>query len=178
METDTLHLIDFGAAREYSQTFTDGYVDLVWASANSDLGTIERLSTKLGFLTGHESDEMKAAHEQAGLLVGEPFRTASGAPFDFHGSEMTKRLSAHSDTFMRERLTPPPREAYSLHRKLAGAYLMCIKLKAVIDCRDILDAMRAQFEADRAARPAVVEVATEVAEEEVRRSDSAAVLTP
>lgn len=37
------------------------------------------------------------------------------------------------------RLTPPPREAYSLHRKLAGAFLMNIKLKAVIPCRDILE---------------------------------------
>lgn len=37
------------------------------------------------------------------------------------------------------RLTPPPREAYSLHRKLAGAFLMNIKLKATIPCRDILE---------------------------------------
>lgn len=41
---------------------------------------------------------------------------------------------------MKYRLTPPPKEAYSLHRKLAGAFLLCIKLRANIPCRDILEA--------------------------------------
>ena len=30
-------------------------------------------------------------------------------------------------------------EAYSLHRKLAGSFYLCIRLKAVIKCRDILE---------------------------------------
>lgn len=43
------------------------------------------------------------------------------------------------------RLTPPPQEAYSLHRKLAGAFLMNIKLKAVIPCRDILEEVHGRY---------------------------------
>ncbi|XWS31921.1 hypothetical protein CRYUN_Cryun23aG0117200 [Craigia yunnanensis] len=35
-------------------------------------------------------------------------------------------------------LTPPPDESYSLHRKLSGAFLACIKLGAVVPCRELL----------------------------------------
>jgi len=76
------------------------------------------------------------AHLAAGLVVGEPFLL--DAPFDFGNSQLTSRLSGYGGTFMKYRLTPPPTEAYSLHRKLAGAFMLSIKLKANIPCRDIL----------------------------------------
>ena len=37
------------------------------------------------------------------------------------------------------RNSPPPEEVYTLHRKLAGAYMLCIKLGAIIPCRDMLE---------------------------------------
>jgi aarF domain-containing kinase len=37
---------------------------------------------------------------------------------------------------LKHRLTAPPKEAYTLHRKLSGAFLTCRKLEAKIHCKD------------------------------------------
>lgn len=145
--SDTLGLIDFGAARAYDKEFVDQYFAIVWAAANGDDATLRDYSVQLKFLTGDESPAMVRAHVAAGMVVGEPFR--DHAPFDFHKSELTKRLGQHTEVFMHGRLTPPPQEAYSLHRKLAGAFLMCIKLRAVVPCRDVLERVHAQYVAER-----------------------------
>lgn len=144
-ETGKMSLIDFGACREYRKDFVDDYLKLVWSAANQDDAEIMRVSQKLKFLTGDETKGMMKAHLQAGLVVGEPFVDRGGEAFDFHGSNITARLSQHGDTFMKHRLTPPPQEAYSLHRKLAGAFLMNIKLQAVIPCRDILEEVHDRY---------------------------------
>ena len=139
-----INLIDFGASREYSKSFVDGYMQLVWAAANKDDKTIFEVSKKLGFLTGDETEEMQIAHVSAGMVVGEPFLTDD--EFDFASSQLTNRISQYGSTFMKYRLTPPPSEVYSLHRKLAGAFLLCIKLKARITCRDILADAYSKYE--------------------------------
>lgn len=89
---------------------------------------------------------MLAAHINAGMVVGEPFLTHE--PFDFAASKLTTRIGKHGETFMKHRLTPPPTEVYSLHRKLAGAFLLCIRLKAVIPCRDILEDIYSTYNFD------------------------------
>ncbi|KAG1704337.1 hypothetical protein DVH05_006345 [Phytophthora capsici] len=141
--TDTIGLVDFGAAREYPKSFVDDYFNIVWAAANVDEETLVDYSIKMHFLTGDESPAMLRAHIAAGMVVGEPFR--SHEPFDFHKSKLTTRLGQHTEVFMHGRLTPPPQEVYSLHRKLAGAFLMCIKLGAVVPCRDVLEDVQRQF---------------------------------
>jgi aarF domain-containing kinase len=137
-DSKTVHMIDFGAAREYPSSFVDGYMELVWAAANRDREKIIEVSRQLGFLTGDESPQFVDAHVDAGLVVGEPF-LESNRTFDFVASNMTQRIARHGNTFLEHRLTPPPNEAYSLHRKLAGAFYLCIRLKANIPCRDILE---------------------------------------
>eukprot|EP01031_Cornospumella_fuschlensis_P032276 gene32276-39035_t len=137
-------MIDFGAARSYSKAFVDDYMRLVWAAANRDRESILSVSRQLGFLTGDEAAEFVHAHVEAGLVVGEPF--VSGEPFDFANSALTQRISQYGSVFMKHRLTPPPSEVYSLHRKLAGAFLLCIKLQAKIPCRDILEDTYRQYQ--------------------------------
>lgn len=137
--TDKIGLLDFGATRSFRKAFVDDYLRLVWAAANNDRETIVTVSRRVGFLTaeGLESKAMVAAHVESGLVVGEPFRTR--APFDFKASGITARVGQHGQTFAEQRLTAPPTEVYSLHRKLAGAFLICIRMGAVIECRDMLE---------------------------------------
>jgi len=63
---DQLHLIDFGAAKEYPKPFVDDYLRMVLACADKNRDEVIMRSTKLKFLTG-ESDD--AGHIQAALLI-------------------------------------------------------------------------------------------------------------
>jgi aarF domain-containing kinase len=94
-------------------------------------------SLEMGFLTGEENDIMLEAHKLSGFTLGEPF--ATDKEYDFKNSGITRRLSEHGTGFLQHRLTPPPEEVYTLHRKLAGAFNLCIKLGAEIKCRDLLE---------------------------------------
>ncbi|PRQ45020.1 putative cadmium-transporting ATPase [Rosa chinensis] len=134
--TNTINLIDFGAARDYPKTFVDDYLRMVTACANGDRDTVIEMSKRLGFLAGMESEVMLEAHVQAGFVVGLPFAKPGG--YDFRASNITQSISNLGATMLQHRLTPPPDEAYSLHRKLAGAFLACIKLGAVVPCRELL----------------------------------------
>lgn len=132
-----LGLLDFGASREYNKSFIDEYLRLVWAASNNDREGLLDSSLKLGFLTGMESRVMIDAHVEAGMVVGEPFR--SHRPYDFARSDITSRVGEHAAVFADHRLTPPPEEVYSLHRKLAGCLLLCIRIGARIPCRQLLE---------------------------------------
>ncbi|KAK1277109.1 hypothetical protein QJS04_geneDACA015763 [Acorus gramineus] len=131
-----INLIDFGAARDYPKSFVDDYLRMVIACANSDREAVIEMSRRLGFLTGEESEVMKDAHVQAGFIVGLPFAKPGG--YDFRVNNITPSISNLGATMLKHRLTPPPDEAYSLHRKLSGAFLACIKLGAVVPCRELL----------------------------------------
>ncbi|PON88800.1 Protein kinase [Trema orientale] len=134
--TNTINLIDFGAARDYPKRFVDDYLRMVIACANGDRDGVIEMSQRLGFLTGMESEIMLEAHVQAGFVVGLPFSRPGG--YNFRSANITQSISNLGATMLKHRLTPPPDEVYSLHRKLSGAFLACIKLGAVVPCRELL----------------------------------------
>ena len=79
---------------------------------------------------------MLDAHVEAGFMVGLPFGHAGVYDFGEHGG-MTRRVSELGAVMLKHRLTPPPDESYSLHRKLSGAFLSCMKLRARVPCRQL-----------------------------------------
>lgn len=152
--TKTINLIDFGAARDYPKKFVDDYLRMVMACADKDSKGVIEMSRRLGFLTGDEPDVMLDAHVQAGFIVGLPFAEPGG--YAFRTNNITSSVSNLGATMLKHRLTPPPDEAYSLHRKLSGAFLACIKLRATVRCRDLLLQVYEKYQFDDEPQDPVV----------------------
>ncbi|KAM6223676.1 LOW QUALITY PROTEIN: atypical kinase COQ8B, mitochondrial [Rhynchocyon petersi] len=128
-------LLDFGASREFGTEFTDHYIEVVKAAADGDRDQVLRKSQDLKFLTGLETKAFSDAHVEAVMILGEPF--ATHGPYDFGAGDTARRIQNLIPVLLRHRLRPPPEETYSLHRKLAGAFLACSRLRAHIHCQDL-----------------------------------------
>lgn len=81
---------------------------------------------------------MLDAHVKSILSLGVPFRRVTKQPFSFGpGTEwatVTAEIRGLIPVMLSNRLTPPPRETYSLNRKLSGAFLLASRLAAEVDC--------------------------------------------
>ncbi|XP_071979341.1 atypical kinase COQ8B, mitochondrial-like [Engystomops pustulosus] len=140
-------LLDFGASRGFDEKFTDDYIEVVKAAAEGDRGRVLEKSKDLKFLTGFETKVFEEAHIDAVMILGEAF--AAEKPFNFGTQNTTKRIHDLIPVMLKHRLTPPPEETYSLHRKMAGSFLICAKLRAVIPCKDLFDGTYRQYWAQR-----------------------------
>ncbi|KAI0826511.1 ABC1-domain-containing protein [Trametes gibbosa] len=137
--TRQVELVDFGATREYSKEFIDDWLHLLSAAVAEDRDACINWSLKLGYLTGEENEVMLDAHVKSMVLLGTPFKATTPQPFTFGpGSawaDITAEIRAQIPVMLQHRLTPPPRETYSLNRKLSGAFLLASRLGAAVDCR-------------------------------------------
>lgn len=138
-------LIDFGASREYSKEFVNKYIKIIEGAAKGDRQQVLEYSQVLGFLTGYESKVMKDAHVEAVMVLGEAFR--HNEPFDFGTQDTTRRVQKLIPVMLSHRLCPPPQETYSLHRKMSGAFLLCAKLGAKINCKAFFDSVIEKYHA-------------------------------
>ena len=95
---------------------------------------------------------MLDAHVQSMVLLGTPFKRSTPQPFSFgpgsQWADITARIRATIPVMLQHRLTPPPRETYSLNRKLSGAFLLAARLGARVDCRRLWEGVVGGYEFD------------------------------
>jgi len=82
---------------------------------------------------------MLKAHIDSMLILAEPFAKNAADMYDFSTQDITKRVRSLIPIMLDQRLSPPPPETYSLHRKLSGAFLLCARLRARVPCRLIFE---------------------------------------
>lgn len=139
-KTHKIELLDFGASREFRDEFVDDYVKILQGAVKVDRDVVEEYSRRLGYLTGKESQAMVDAHVNSIIVLGEAFKpNKNGTPFSFKDQTITDRVRDKIGLMLNERLTPPPEETYSLHRKLSGVFLLCAKLKATVPCAELFE---------------------------------------
>lgn len=142
-EKHKVTLLDFGASRGFSKEFTDNYIEVVRAAADGDRAKVLQKSKDLRFMTGLETKVFEEAHVNAVMILGEAFSTTGS--FDFSTQHTTQSIQNLIPVMLKHRLSPPPEESYSLHRKLAGSFLICARLGAVIPCRALFEEAYAQY---------------------------------
>ncbi|THH05684.1 hypothetical protein EW145_g4624 [Phellinidium pouzarii] len=128
--TGQIELIDFGATRSYSKEFMDRWMHLLQAAVAEDREKCVHWSLELGYLTGAETETMLDAHVHSLTLLATPFRARSSTEGDGRyafgkGSEwagITAEIRSFIPVMLNERLTPPPKETYSLNRRVFSLY--------------------------------------------------------
>ncbi|MEW5892520.1 MAG: AarF/ABC1/UbiB kinase family protein [Pseudomonadota bacterium] len=140
-----LGLLDFGATRVYPPERMAQVRRLMVAACAGDAGAVAAAAQAAGYLTEADPPERQRAVTELFLLVGEPARQPG--PYDFGASDLTLRLrdSSYMVGFDQGLWRPPPADLIFLHRKLAGSFLLCARLKARVDVAAL---MRARLEGD------------------------------
>ena len=91
----------------------------------------------LKFIVGDEHEECIQGHINSIFAVGEPF--SHKGLYDFANQSITPQVYKELPTMMEYRKVPPPPETYTIHRKLSGAFLLCMKLKAKVPAQRIFE---------------------------------------
>lgn len=140
-------LIDLGAGYEADPALCRAYARLFRASAAEDREAVREVASEIGFVSERDDAKHAEAILDLVMLATEPFR--GSGPYDFGASDLPARARAQSAELIFEHgfWRPPPPATLFLQRKLGGTFLLCVRLRARVDARALVEGVLAEFEA-------------------------------
>ncbi|MDN3699900.1 ABC1 kinase family protein [Vibrio artabrorum] len=136
--THQIGLLDFGATREYSDRFSDGYRLAFTSVINHDEQGLNLGLEQIGFF----SETILPAQRQAILnlvkMACEPMLVDED--YDFKASGLAQRLREAGTILSMEQeyWHTPPADALFLHRKIGGMYLLAARLGAKVNIKELV----------------------------------------
>jgi len=138
-------LLDFGAVRKFPPEVVDGYRLIFEAAMTGQEELIEKGAEQIGYFSQAILPEQKQLVLNLFKMALEPLCAEGG--YDFATSDLATRMrdTGLKLSFEKSYWHSPPVDALFLHRKLAGLFLLAVRLRVTIDCRGIaLAAFREQ----------------------------------
>jgi len=137
-ESGRIVLLDFGATRNFTDSRVGQYRTLFRAAVKSDRAGVERAMRAIGYLgAGNTADQRDALIDM--FYIGfEPVRHQG--TYDFGHSDLPARLRklGYQLSFKHGVWQVPPSDTVFLHRKLAGTFLLCVRLGACVNVRTLV----------------------------------------
>ena len=136
-DTQKIVLLDFGATRWLSKDLSAGYSALIAAALEGDIKQITQALQDLNYLNESVTQAVLAIMVEIVMLACEPLRFEED--YDFAQSDLPSRIR---DLGMRLSLEQnywhsPPLEVLLIHRKIAGLFLLAVRLKARVNLRQV-----------------------------------------
>ncbi len=139
-DTGRIVLLDFGSTVTFDEVFTRRYAKIARALIDGDDVALRRLAEQMGYLRPDNSEEYVERVLDIIRLVSEP--VTQGGVYDFAASDVFARgRDAGLEMIfndMSEYRVPPP-ETMFLHRKIVGSFMLCSRIGARINVRELIE---------------------------------------
>ena len=131
-------LLDFGATRRFKASFANNYRSLAKAAIAGNRKRLIAAAERVGYAMGDEDSDYRELVLELFLMALEPLQIDE--PYDFAGSDMSRRMSARAEEVSgyRDFWQAPPTDAVYFHRKLGGMFLLASRLKARVNVHQLI----------------------------------------
>ncbi|ODS04889.1 Atypical kinase ADCK3, mitochondrial [Vibrio scophthalmi] len=138
-QTRQIGLLDFGATREYSDRFSDGYRLAFTSVVNHDEQGLNKALEQIGYFSETILPDQRQAILNLVKIACEPMLVDED--YDFKASGLAQRLREAGTILSMEQeyWHTPPADALFLHRKIGGMYLLASRLGAKVNIRRLVE---------------------------------------
>jgi predicted unusual protein kinase regulating ubiquinone biosynthesis (AarF/ABC1/UbiB family) len=139
LDDGRIGLLDLGAGYELPGWLVEGYAALFLAAIDDDYDGLCEATRRIGFVSDEDGDAAQKAVGELVWLATEPFRASTS--YDFESSNLAARARSAGTALVLEHghLRPPPPQALYVQRKLGGTFLLCMRLRARVDARSLVE---------------------------------------